>query len=136
MTTTHPPPPPGGSWITKPGWQVFAGVMVVVFILAAYFSSLQQIQAERDQRQDDFEHETSVRAKNIEEAQVRIACAFITGVEKAFKPVSLDGVTDEVTRNRLIITNQQRAEAIATIRGQMPPEIIDRINLTCPPQSG
>lgn len=133
------------SWVTTRKGQIIAAIVTGLCIFLAFLAPTLYVKSESDKRADadraarirndnKLEQERIDNDERITTAQVNIACAFIRGLEKAFKPGVLTGNEDEQTRDRINTNNAQRAEAIKTVRGEMPPDIVGRINKVCPPE--
>lgn len=122
-----------GSWISKPFWQVFVGVIVAFFIIAAgatgVIAGRDAAQAERDKRQEQFRKESVKRDEEIKAESIRITCGIVLGFERLTPQIPLTGQEDEGARARILKANSDRTAAREILRSSMPKDIV----INCPP---
>ncbi len=116
--------PAGGSWITKPIWQVIVGTFIAACIVAAGAISFAAVQSERDQRQNELASESISRDVEIKKESVRITCGFLKGFDRLTPPIQLSGGEDAATVARVAQANADRLASRQILRDSVPMDIV------------
>lgn len=124
--------PAGGTWITVPRNQVIVGILVAISILVAGLIPLFALQAEKNQRQSDFQAESVARDIEIKAESVRVTCGILRGFDRLTPQIPLTGMEDAVTAARIMKANADRLASRKILKESMPADIV----AMCPQNEG